>query len=161
MSKLPIIIGISVLIITLGVFVWVTDASSYLRHDPSTCANCHVMDAAYENWYHAAHERFADCNDCHLPHQNIAAYYLYKGYSGMKDVVSFTTGRYPDAIRAEQLTKSIVQDNCLRCHEDTVSSILAGDLPFDRNCWDCHRTVMHGERGISLSPYQDVVVYQK
>ena len=101
MSKLPIIIGISALLIVLGIFAWVTDAPAYMGHEPSTCANCHVMDAAYENWYHAAHEKYADCNDCHLPHQNIAVYYLYKGYSGMKDVYSFTTGSYPDAIRAE------------------------------------------------------------
>ena len=26
---------------------------------------------------------------------------------------------------------------------------------FDRYCFDCHRYVSHGERGISLLPYQD------
>ena len=161
MIKLPIIIGIGALVAVLSVFIWVTDAPAYMGHEPSTCNNCHVMDAAYENWYHAAHEKFAGCSDCHLPHQNSVVYYLYKGYSGMKDVLSFTTGTYPEAIRAEPLTKQIVQDNCIRCHENTVSNILAGAMPFDRNCWDCHRTVMHGERGISLVPFQDSVVYQK
>jgi cytochrome c nitrite reductase small subunit len=161
MSKLPIVIGLSALVIVLGIFIWVTDATAYIGHEPSTCNNCHVMDAAYENWYHAAHERFAGCNDCHLPHENLAVYYLYKGYSGAKDVFSFTTGSYPDAIRAEPLTVRIVQENCIRCHEKTVDDILAGSLPFDRNCWDCHRQVMHGERGISLTPYQDTDVYNK
>jgi len=161
MSKLPVIIGISVLVVALGVFAWTTNAIAYLGHNPSTCNNCHVMDAAYENWYHAAHERYADCNECHLPHQNIAVYYLYKGYSGMKDVLSFATGTYPVAIRAEPLTRQIVQDNCIRCHENTVNDILTGALSFDRHCWDCHRTVMHGERGISLAPFQDTEVYKK
>lgn len=161
MSKLPIIIGISALMITLGIFVWVTDAPAYMGHEPSTCANCHVMDAAYENWYHAAHEKYADCNDCHLPHQNIAVYYLYKGYSGMKDIYSFTTGSYPDAIRAEPLTEQIVQENCVRCHEETVNDIMAGAMPFDRECWACHRDIMHGERGISLVPFQDSEIYDK
>jgi cytochrome c nitrite reductase small subunit len=161
MSKFPLIIGITVLVAALGVFAWVTDAPSYMGHEPSTCNNCHVMDAAYENWYHSGHEHVAECTDCHLPHQNLAVYYLYKGYSGMKDVASFTTGSYPDAIRAEPLTDSIVQDNCIRCHEETVNDIVAGAMPFDRKCWDCHRTAMHGERGISLSPYQDSAIYQK
>jgi len=161
MSKPPVVIAIVALTVALGVFAWATNATAYLGHNPSTCNNCHVMDAAYENWYHAAHQRFADCNECHLPHQNIVVYYLYKGYSGMKDVLSFASGSYPVAIRAEPLTRQIVQKNCIRCHEGTVNNILAGAQPFDRQCWDCHRTVMHGERGISLTPYQDKEVYTK
>jgi cytochrome c nitrite reductase small subunit len=154
-------ISIIALMLALGVFAWVTDAPSYLRHEPSTCNNCHVMDSQYENWYHAAHERFTVCTDCHLPHQNIASYYLYKGYSGMRDVYSFTFKTYPAAIRATQQTDEIVQANCIRCHNDTVENILAGTQPFDRYCWDCHRSIAHGDRGLSLYPYQDSEVYGK
>jgi len=35
-----------------------------------------------------------------------------------------------------------------------VDNIVAGAQPFDRYCWNCHRAVAHGERGISLLPYQ-------
>jgi cytochrome c nitrite reductase small subunit len=119
------------------------------------------MDAQYEGWFHAAHENYTVCTDCHLPHQNIASYYLYKGYSGMRDVVSFTLKTYPAAIRATQQTDEIVQANCIRCHKDTVENILADPQPLDRYCWDCHRTVAHGERGLTLSPYQDSEVYNK
>ena len=159
--KLSLLIGIITFLVALGVFIWVTDAPSYLGHEPSTCNNCHVMDSQYENWYHAAHERFAVCTDCHLPHQNFVSYYLYKGYSGMRDVYSFTFKTYPAAIRADHQTDEIVQTNCIRCHTDTVENILAGPQPFNRYCWDCHRSAAHGERGLSLSPYQDSEVYDK
>jgi cytochrome c nitrite reductase small subunit len=161
MKSLQLLLGILILVAALGVFAWVTDAPAYLGHEPATCDNCHVMDAQYENWYHAAHERFAVCTDCHLPHQNLVSYYLYKGYSGMRDVVSFTAKVYPVAIRATAQTDAILQANCIRCHTDTVESILAGPQPFDRYCWDCHRAVAHGARGMSLSPYQDSEVYAK
>jgi cytochrome c nitrite reductase small subunit len=29
-------------------------------------------------------------------------------------------------------------------------------MPFDRYCFECHRSVAHGERGISLLPYQHI-----
>ncbi|MGD0613065.1 MAG: cytochrome c nitrite reductase small subunit [Anaerolineales bacterium] len=161
MKNLFLLSGIVLLIAAVGVFVWTTDAPAYLGHDPATCNNCHVMDAAYENWYHAAHSRFATCSDCHLPHQTIVSYYLYKGYSGVRDVVSFTTKTYPVAIRATAQTDAIIQANCIRCHTSTVESILAGPQPFDRHCWDCHRTVAHGDRGLSLTLYQDTEVYPR
>ncbi len=157
----PLMIGILFFLAALGVFTWATDAPSYLGHEPATCNNCHVMDAQYEGWFHAAHAQFTTCIDCHLPHQNIVSYYLYKGYSGMRDVFSFTFKTYPAAIRATAQTDEIVQANCIRCHTDTVENILAGPQPFYRYCWDCHRSVAHGNRGLSLSPYQDAEVYGK
>ena len=156
-----LITGMLILFVTLGIFAWVTDAPAYLKHEPSTCNNCHVMDAQYENWFHAAHARVTVCTDCHLPHQNIISYYLFKGYSGMRDVYSFTFKTYPVAIRATHQTDEIIQANCIRCHKDTVESILAGPQAFDRYCWDCHRSVAHGERGLSLYPYPDAEVYGK
>jgi cytochrome c nitrite reductase small subunit len=168
-NKILLGIGILLLLAALGLFIWVTDAPAYLGHEASTCNNCHVMDAQYENWYHAAHARAAVCTDCHLPHQNFLSYYLYKGYSGMKDVYSFTFKTYPGAIRATAQTKRIVQANCIRCHTDTVENILAYPQPFDyaqgeafdRTCWSCHRSVAHGERGLTLYPLQDTEVYGK
>jgi len=159
--RVSLIVGIVIFLAALGIFAWVTDVPAYLSHEPTTCNNCHVMDAQYENWYHAAHAQYAVCTDCHLPHQNIVSYYLYKGYSGMKDVISFTFKTYPAAIRASQQTDKIVQANCIRCHTDTVENIVAGGQPFDRTCWSCHRSIAHGERGLSLTPYQDMEVYEK
>jgi cytochrome c nitrite reductase small subunit len=159
MSKLPLRIAILAAVIALGYFAFVTDAPSYGGSAPETCNNCHAMDSQYENWYHAPHEKWAKCVDCHLPHENIAVYYLEKGRQGAKDVYAFTTGNIPTAIRASDKTKSIIQENCVRCHQGTVESIVMGAQPFDRHCWDCHRTVSHGSRGISIVPFQDSALY--
>jgi cytochrome c nitrite reductase small subunit len=97
--------------------------------------------------------------DCHLPHENIVAYYLEKGRQGAKDVYAFTTGNIPVAIRASEKSKSIIQSNCVRCHQATVETVMMGPQPFDRYCWECHRGVSHGTRGASGVPYQDSVIY--
>lgn len=161
MSKYPLIIAIAVAVIALTFFVFVTDAPAYGGSAPETCANCHVMDSQYENWYHAPHEKFTECVDCHLPHANIVVYYLEKGRQGAKDVYAFTTGNIPIAIRASEKTKGIIQANCIRCHSDTVENIVMGSegQPFDRYCWECHRNVSHGARGASEVPYQDSTLY--
>ena len=159
MSKPLLVIAIAAAIIALGMFFFVTDAPAYGGSAPETCANCHVMDSQYENWYHAPHKNFTECVDCHLPHENKVVYYLEKGRQGAKDVYAFTTGNIPVAIRASDRTKDIIQKNCIRCHEDTVETMMLGSQPYERNCWDCHRNVSHGTRGSSLVPYQDAVIY--
>ncbi len=159
MPRLPFVIAIAAAVIALGFFVFVTDAPAYGGSVPETCANCHVMDSQYENWYHAPHEKFTECVDCHLPHENVVAYYLEKGRQGAKDVYAFTTGKIPVAIRASDRSKQIIQSNCLRCHEQTVESIVMGPQAFDRYCWDCHRNVSHGTLGAAELPYQDAVLY--
>jgi cytochrome c nitrite reductase small subunit len=159
MSKIPFVIAVLATVIALGFFAFVTDAPAYAGSAPETCNNCHTMDSQYENWVHAPHENWAKCTDCHLPHENVVAYYLEKGRQGMKDTYAFTTGNIPVAIRASARTQAIIQENCIRCHEEKVENVIMGAQPFDRNCWDCHRTVAHGSRGISLVPYQDSVLY--
>lgn len=160
MSKIPLSIAIAAAVIAFGVFAYATDTPAMLGSAPETCANCHVMDAAYENWYHAPHEQWTKCVDCHLPHENVFAYYFAKGKTGMHDVYVFSTGQTPVMIRANEDTRKWVQSNCIRCHQDAVESILMGAQPFDRNCWDCHRDVSHGQRGISINPNQDTSVYK-
>jgi len=161
MTKIPfpIWIALAAFLAAMGVFLWTTEAVSYAGTRPETCNNCHVMHPMYENYYHAAHEKWAECADCHLPHQNVFAYYFEKGRQGAHDVYFFSTGQTPEVIRANEHSRQIVQANCIRCHEKTVESILMGPQAFDRNCWDCHSSVAHGERGISTSPYQDSSFY--
>jgi cytochrome c nitrite reductase small subunit len=31
---------------------------------------------------------------------------------------------------------------------------MVGPMELDRYCFDCHRSAAHGQRGISLLPYQ-------
>jgi cytochrome c nitrite reductase small subunit len=151
--KLPILVGLVALLAVVGVGMVVSDFTAYLGNNPSTCNNCHVMDAVYESWYHGGHQEWAACGDCHTPHALIPKYWV-KARSGFNHVTAFVFGHIPPAIRAKQSSSDVVQENCIRCHADAVESIVAGPMEFDRYCFDCHRSVAHGERGISLLPYQ-------
>jgi cytochrome c nitrite reductase small subunit len=152
--KFALSIGISALIIVAGVGMYVTDFTAYLGSNPATCNNCHVMDAVYESGFHGAHQSWENCSDCHTPHALIPKY-ITKGISGYHHVTAFAFGNIPDAIRAKHNSLEVVQENCVRCHIDTVDSTFEVDLHSDRYCFECHRHVSHGERGVSLLPYQD------
>ena len=156
---LPIWIAAAAFVLAMGVFLLVTDAAAYAGAHAETCNNCHVMNPMYENYYHAAHKRAAECADCHLPHENVIAYYVEKGRQGIHDVYVFSTGTTPELIRANEHSREIIQSNCIRCHKEIVESIIMGPQSFDRNCWDCHRNVAHGTRGMSTSPFQDSTFY--
>ncbi len=151
--KLPLFVGIVALLVVIGVGMYVTDFTAYLGNNPSTCNNCHVMDAVYENWYHGGHKLWAACGDCHTPHALIPKYFV-KAESGYHHVTAFFFGDIPAAIRPRPSSLKIIQDNCVYCHEETVANLIEGPMAFDRYCFDCHRDVAHGERGISLLPYQ-------
>lgn len=153
-AKLPLWIGLASLVVVLGVGLSVTNFTAYLGNNPATCNNCHVMDAVYEGWYHSAHRMAATCADCHTPHDFIPKY-IVKAESGMNHVFHFTFNLIPEPLRAKPATDRIVQANCIRCHSQAVAEIADGQMGAGRFCFDCHRTVAHGERGISLLPYQD------
>jgi cytochrome c nitrite reductase small subunit len=150
--KLPIIIGVVAFAAVLIAAVYATEFTAYLGDDPATCVNCHVMDAAYEGWFHSAHQRSATCNDCHTPHDFIPKYYV-KARSGFHHVTVFIFGPIPDAIRAKESSLEIVQENCVRCHLETVDAVVPAHGDMDRYCFQCHRHVAHGERGVPIVPY--------
>lgn len=156
--KLPLIVGILALVVVFGVGIYVTDFPAYLGHNPMTCNNCHVMDAAYEGWYHGSHQNHTTCIDCHAPHAFIPKY-LFKAKSGINDVVHFTLGAIPEPLRAKPATDRVVQANCIRCHETAVSAIADGARDSGRYCFECHRNIAHGPRGITVLPLQDQELY--
>jgi cytochrome c nitrite reductase small subunit len=159
MTKIPFIIAAAAAVIALATFVYVTDATAYAGTASETCNNCHVMNPMYENYYHAAHRNWAECAGCHLPHENLVAYYMEKGRQGAHDVYVFSTGTTPEVLRANERSQQIIQSNCIRCHTETVEDIVMGAQPFERKCWDCHRSVAHGQRGLADQPYQDSAIY--
>jgi cytochrome c nitrite reductase small subunit len=110
---------------------------------PDFCASCHVMEAEYEAWFHEGAHRRIKCVDCHLPHENMPAHYVWKSIDGMWDTVVFYSGRVPETIRASEHAQRVVQSNCLRCHETTVEMI-----DNKRQCWNCHRRLMHMKSGL-------------
>jgi cytochrome c nitrite reductase small subunit len=158
--KLPIIIGVVALIAALIAGAYVTEFTTYLGDNPTTCNNCHVMDAAYEGWYHGAHQRAATCNDCHVPHDFIPKY-IVKAQSGYHHVTAFIFGPIPDDIRATEASLGIVQDNCIRCHLNTVEDMMSFHSTNEGYCFECHRNISHGVRGFSILPYQHQEEFKK
>ena len=57
-------------------FLYLLRAHTYLGDDPKACINCHIMTPYYATWMHSSHGRDATCNDCHVPHENIARKYF-------------------------------------------------------------------------------------
>ncbi len=149
--RLPCWIALGVLVgLGLGL-VRMSRMTSYLSDAPETCVNCHVMHPQYSTWQHSSH-REASCNDCHVPHTNMAATYGFKAMDGLKHASVYTAHLEPQVIRLSETAVPVVQANCVRCHNFTVheSDVTAGGT---RLCWDCHREVPHGTvRSLSATP---------
>jgi cytochrome c nitrite reductase small subunit len=156
--KLPLLISLLALAAVAGTGMYVSDFTAYLGNDPATCNNCHVMDAAYEGWVHGGHREWAACSDCHTPHAFIPKY-LVKAQSGFRHVSAFSLGHIPAAIRAVPGSREVIQENCVRCHSETVAAVGEGQMDPGRYCFECHRDTGHGARGVSLLPYQDELSY--
>jgi cytochrome c nitrite reductase small subunit len=147
--KLPLLLAALAVIGVLALGLQTTNFTAYLFDNPSACNNCHVMGTVYEGWYHSQHRQWATCNDCHTPHDFIPKYFV-KARSGLNHVLAFSTGHIPDAIRAKPSSRAIAQENCIRCHAETISDIMVSQAESGRYCFDCHRTDPHGVRGLSL-----------
>jgi cytochrome c nitrite reductase small subunit len=113
---------------------------------PLFCSSCHVMQSQYEAWFHVGAHRTIQCVDCHLPHQNMPAYYVWKSIDGLKDTVVFYSGRTPEVIEISKRQELVVQANCIRCHAARVDKINQ-----ERHCWDCHRFLQHNLTGYRLT----------
>lgn len=141
------------IVVGLGaLFLYLLRAHSYIADDPSACVNCHIMTPYYASWSHSSHGRDATCNDCHVPHQNLAMKYGFKAMDGMKHVAYFVTNSERQSIMAEDMSASVIMDNCIRCHtqlnQEFVKTGRLGFMKAERGegkaCWDCHRNVPHG-----------------
>ena len=141
------------IVIGLGaLFLYLLRAHTYIADDPSACVNCHIMTPYYASWSHSSHGRDATCNDCHVPHQNLAMKYGFKAMDGMKHVAYFVTHSERQAIMAEDMSAQVIMDNCIRCHtqlnQEFVKTGRMGYMKTRRDegkaCWDCHRNVPHG-----------------
>ncbi len=109
---------------------------------PAFCVSCHVMESEYEAWSHTGAHRREACIECHLPNENAAVHYVWKAIDGLKDVAFFYSGAVPEHIELTDHGKKVLQENCIRCHEQTVMYV-----NHERTCWDCHRRIMHTRSG--------------
>ena len=128
----------------------VSNAASYLSDAPETCINCHVMNSFYAGWAHGSHGTVAVCNDCHVPHENVARKIFFKGMDGSRHSFYFTFRLEPQVMRMNPGAVPVIYKNCVRCHERQVMLTSMASSGSDRLCWDCHRETPHG-RALSLS----------
>ncbi len=136
-----------------GLFMYLLRAHTYfIGDDPSACVNCHIMTPYYATWSHSSHGRDATCNDCHVPHQNVALKYGFKAMDGLKHTAYFVMRSERQAIMAEDLSAEVIMDNCIRCHTQLNQEFVkTGRMVYmqqkregGKACWDCHRNVPHG-----------------
>lgn len=138
----PLIFACAGLVLT--VFLLVGPPQLLAKSDsPAFCASCHVMKEQHTAWSHAGAHRRVRCADCHLPNGNLLVHYTWKSIDGMKDVISFNTGMVPERITLSSHGTKVLQANCIRCHEQTVSL-----MDTSRQCWTCHRQLRHRQTGI-------------
>ncbi|HMP90690.1 MAG TPA: cytochrome c nitrite reductase small subunit [Kiritimatiellia bacterium] len=143
-----------ILAIAIGIFVGVggytfryAEGLSYLSTDPLACTNCHIMQPQYDAWLKSSHKNVASCVDCHLP-QAFIAKYIAKAENGYHHSKGFTFQDFHEPIMIKSANSQILQDNCLRCHEDLVHELVTGatTAPDSIRCVQCHATVGHGDR---------------
>jgi len=106
------------------------------------CGKCHAMDYQVSTYLHSSHAREANCGDCHDPHGLVTGS-MYAAYTGSRDVYRVVTNTTPAEIRATEMSKKILQENCLRCHGDIMADV--GDTSQNGGvyCFHCHQGIVH------------------
>lgn len=148
----PAVVILLAAFIGIGLYTLkLSNAVSYLSDDPKACVNCHLMTPQYTTWQHSAHREVAHCNDCHVPQDNLFSKFYFKAKDGLYHSSIFTLRAEPQVITALEPSQEVIQNNCIRCHQDRVvddklSASVADHAVHrtDRQCWECHREVPHG-----------------
>jgi cytochrome c nitrite reductase small subunit len=162
--RVPVLVAFAILVGLGGVILHVSRATSYLSDNPATCVNCHVMAPQYYSWFHSRHRETANCNDCHVPHDNPVRHYAFKASDGARHAFMFTFRLEPQVIRIHAAGQRVVQENCIRCHGASVHTTMldlvrGDDVDHEQGfrCWDCHRETPHGRvRGLAAVPYEHI-----
>ena len=139
--------GVFGLLLGVGFFTFnYAEGFSYLSSDPKACVNCHIMRPEYDSWQKGSHHAEAKCVDCHLPH-DLVGKYVAKGLNGYHHSKGFTFQDFHEPIMIKTRNSRILQDNCLRCHEEMVHDLVAGarDGANPVYCVHCHQSIGHGE----------------
>ncbi len=164
-KKLMTFVSICSVVAVIGMVGYLVNESkmlSYLSSDPKVCINCHTMNTHYATWQHSSHRETATCVECHLPTDSFVNKMIAKAKDGFNHSVAVTLGSYGNSLRITNDAARRIQDNCISCHEEAVSQMLANsklyenleaDVQMGRKCWDCHREVPHGTtRNLTATP---------
>ncbi len=106
---------------------------------PFCSSFCHVMEQAAVTHVNSPHADLA-CNECHAPH-DIVAKLPFKAKEGLRDFVDNIRG-IDVPLRAGLETRTVVNNNCISCHRNTVQSVMMAK----EYCFDCHRSVAHQKK---------------
>ena len=79
-----IIVGLNINILHIS------NAVSYLSDDPKACINCHIIFPEFATWERGSHGRVTNCNDCHVPQDNIFRKHFFKTSDGLRHTSMFT-----------------------------------------------------------------------
>ena len=138
-----ILVGMIGVLIGLGSYTFVyARGYSYLSDNPEACVNCHIMREQFNGWTKSSHKAFATCNSCHVPH-DLVGKYMTKAENGFWHSWYFTFQNFHEPIQMREKSRVIVQENCLGCHGQFVSSITNHDGADEVNCIQCHSGVGH------------------
>jgi cytochrome c nitrite reductase small subunit len=108
---------------------------------PKVCVACHSMADVGSTWQRSNHKQFA-CVECHMPESNLVSKLLYKTQAGLHDLWHETLRDYPASLSLSAKARTVVNGNCLRCHQSTVERVtMLGGGPI--SCTKCHRHTMH------------------
>jgi cytochrome c nitrite reductase small subunit len=140
-----IALGLSLLVVRIS------NATSYLSDNATTCLNCHVMTNAYSTWLRGSHGHVTVCNDCHIPHSNPVAMLAFKASDGARHATVFTLRREPQVLHLNPAAVPVVQSNCIRCHAERLFMIRLA-TSAERPCWSCHHNIHGQEQSLSGSP---------
>jgi cytochrome c nitrite reductase small subunit len=77
-----------------------------------------------------------------MPAGNIASKLFYKARAGLHDLWHETIKDYPASLTLSAGARTVVNGNCLRCHQSTVERVtMAPGAAI--SCTKCHRRSMH------------------
>lgn len=134
--------GLTAFVICFAGFVFIYGKGfSYFSSDPAACANCHIMTDTFESWNKSQHHANAKCNDCHLPRGPLLKW-VVKGVNGMHHSYAFTFQNTPAVLRAAPLSKWVVQQNCVFCHQGKIEHTNL-QLSNASSCVHCHANIGH------------------
>lgn len=109
------------------------------------CGQCHAMDEQVDTYLHSPHVNVANCGDCHSPHPIVTGS-MFSAYTGTRDVYRVVTNTTPPVITTTNMSKGVIQDNCIRCHENFMGDIGDTSENGGNNCFQCHVSVAHPKK---------------
>ncbi|OVE79589.1 cytochrome c nitrite reductase small subunit [bacterium I07] len=138
--------------VMLGVFAGVSaftfyyaEGGSYFADDPRACKNCHIMREQFDAWNRSSHKSVATCNSCHTP-KNVVGKYAVKAVNGWNHSVAFTTGIFHEPLQIKGFNRTVVENNCIRCHHEVLNRMIKNSRNETPDCTSCHGNVGHKTR---------------